>query len=238
MKFVEAYFSLKDYSLRARDYNEKKGRLKILRQKAADRNPDEFYYGMLSGKSKDGRKLGDRGNTSLSHDAVKLLKTQDAAYVREALQRTGRAIDKLEQEFLLKGQGTDAKLLGDKNAGQLSQEHVLFTEDLDEQHEMRAAAQNKDQALSPASDNEDSSPRKSQRQLQKEESAATELKILQKKHRKEQNARRTRLEALKIRHKDLRDAEVEMDLQRARMNHAVGGVNREGKTWRVRERKR
>jgi hypothetical protein len=36
----------KDYVLRARDYHSKQDRVKRLRQKAADRNKDEFYFGM------------------------------------------------------------------------------------------------------------------------------------------------------------------------------------------------
>jgi hypothetical protein len=36
----------KDYVLRARDYHSKQDRIQRLRQKAADRNKDEFYFGM------------------------------------------------------------------------------------------------------------------------------------------------------------------------------------------------
>lgn len=36
----------KDYVLRARDYHSKQERITRLRQKAADRNKDEFYFGM------------------------------------------------------------------------------------------------------------------------------------------------------------------------------------------------
>lgn len=36
----------KDYVLRARDYHSKQDRITRLRQKAADRNKDEFYFGM------------------------------------------------------------------------------------------------------------------------------------------------------------------------------------------------
>ena len=36
----------KDYVLRARDFHSKQDRITRLRQKAADRNRDEFYFGM------------------------------------------------------------------------------------------------------------------------------------------------------------------------------------------------
>lgn len=42
----------KDYVLRARDYHSKQDRLTRLRQKAADRNKDEFYFGMNKEKTK------------------------------------------------------------------------------------------------------------------------------------------------------------------------------------------
>ena len=41
----------KDYVLRARDYHSKQDRITRLRQKAADRNKDEFYFGMIKGKT-------------------------------------------------------------------------------------------------------------------------------------------------------------------------------------------
>ena len=41
----------KDYVLRARDYHSKQDRIQRLRQKAANRNKDEFYFGMNSQKT-------------------------------------------------------------------------------------------------------------------------------------------------------------------------------------------
>lgn len=41
----------KDYVLRARDFNEKKEKIKRLKQKAAERNKDEFYFGMVGRKT-------------------------------------------------------------------------------------------------------------------------------------------------------------------------------------------
>lgn len=42
----------KDYVLRARDYHSKKDRITRLRQKAAERNKDEFYFAMNRQKTK------------------------------------------------------------------------------------------------------------------------------------------------------------------------------------------
>ena len=38
----------KDYVLRARDYHSKQERIKTLQKKAANRNKDEFYFGMVN----------------------------------------------------------------------------------------------------------------------------------------------------------------------------------------------
>ena len=43
-----------DYTERAQDYHRKVGKIKNLKRKAAERNPDEFYYGMLKSHTKNG----------------------------------------------------------------------------------------------------------------------------------------------------------------------------------------
>jgi U3 small nucleolar RNA-associated protein 11 len=90
----------KDYALRAKDFNEKKEKIKRLKQKAADKNKDEFYFGMVGKKTQVSRwhfqihkksalmpiqkgvHYQDRGNASLPIDLVKVLKTQDEGYLR------------------------------------------------------------------------------------------------------------------------------------------------------------
>ncbi len=124
----------KDYTLRARDHNEKRKRLKILREKAADRNPDEFHFGMMRSKTVDGRRVGDRGNTALSMETVKLLKTQDAGYLRTMLQVTKKEREKLEQEVVVDaGEGSELRVLKDREGR--SGKHTVFVESKDEQRE-------------------------------------------------------------------------------------------------------
>jgi U3 small nucleolar RNA-associated protein 11 len=72
----------KDYVQRARDYHSKQDRIQRLRQKAADRNKDEFYFSMVKERTRQGVHTKDRGNSSLPVDVVKVLKTQDDNYLR------------------------------------------------------------------------------------------------------------------------------------------------------------
>ncbi|KAL9103204.1 MAG: hypothetical protein Q9163_001731 [Psora crenata] len=230
----------KDYSLRAKDYNAKKARLKILRQKAADRNPDEFHYGMLSRKSKQGRMIADRGNPVLSHEAVKLLKTQDAGYLQTMIQKTRKTVERLNEEFVLKGKegAGEVHVLGQ---GSGIGEKVVFVGDREEQMGWRPDIHLEEPSGSLQQDPDDETPRQhpqSRRELTKQAQAQKEKLLLRKRHEKEQKARRAKLAALKVREKDLRAAENELEMQRAKMSNSVGGTNKAGVKWKVRERKR
>ncbi|EPQ60368.1 small-subunit processome [Gloeophyllum trabeum ATCC 11539] len=89
----------KDYVLRARDYHSKQDRLQRLRQKAAERNKDEFYWGMIRGKTQGGVHVQDRGNVALPVDIVKVLKTQDENYIRTMRTAGLKKIDKLRNQL-------------------------------------------------------------------------------------------------------------------------------------------
>jgi len=52
----------KDYVLRAKDYNSKKERIRKLKQKASERNKDEFYFGMVGKKTQVCKRLVSIGN--------------------------------------------------------------------------------------------------------------------------------------------------------------------------------
>lgn len=74
-----------DYVKRARDFHSKEKRIQTLKEKAAFRNKDEFYHSMVNKKTKNGVHIQSRGNEPLPVDLVKVLKSQDAGYVRTLL---------------------------------------------------------------------------------------------------------------------------------------------------------
>ncbi|KAF8640640.1 hypothetical protein AX17_000297 [Amanita inopinata Kibby_2008] len=89
-----------DYVKRARDYHSKQDRLTRLRQKAAERNKDEFYFSMVKEKTKGGVHIKDRGNAALPTDIVKVLKTQDENYVRTMRMAGLKKIDSLKRRLM------------------------------------------------------------------------------------------------------------------------------------------
>lgn len=90
----------KDYVLRAKNYHRKQDLLKVLHEKAQNRNPDEFYFRMISQKSVDGRHLVDT-DEKLSRDELKLVRSQDLNYINFKLAGEKKKIERLRAEVQL-----------------------------------------------------------------------------------------------------------------------------------------
>lgn len=88
----------KDYVLRARDFNSKRERLHSLKVKAQNRNPDEFYFRMESQKTQKGIHSLNSG-AIVDEDVLKLLKTQDRAYITLQKQMERKKIEKTREEL-------------------------------------------------------------------------------------------------------------------------------------------
>ncbi|GAA5822120.1 hypothetical protein JCM3770_000416 [Rhodotorula araucariae] len=88
-----------DYVKRARDFHSKEDRIQKLREKAAFRNKDEFYFAMVKAKTKKGVHIQSRGNEPLPTDLVKVLKTQDATYIRMQTKMEQGRIDRLREQL-------------------------------------------------------------------------------------------------------------------------------------------
>lgn len=195
---------------------------------------------MLSSSTKKGRKLADRGNPVLSHEAVQLLKTQDSGYLQTMIQKTRKAIERLEEEFTLKGEEIGT-LDGEEGGGR----KVVFVENEAEQRDWRNRSNVEASSdVEPQDEGNDEKEvgamrrPKSRKILQKEQTAQKEDKLWLKRITRDKQVKATKLAALKAREKDLRDAENELELQRAKMSNTVGGVNKAGVRWKVRERRK
>merc|ERR1712019_134077 len=88
----------KDYVTRARDFHKKEKVIKKLQQKARDKNPDEFYYRMITEKTKEGVHTVQK-QTKYTGDQMKLMKTQDMNYVTLKKTIESKKIEKLQKRL-------------------------------------------------------------------------------------------------------------------------------------------
>jgi len=151
---------------------------------------------------------GDRGNIALSQDATRLYKTQDLGYIRTARNKAAKEVEDLEK-----------RVVGITSQGR----KVVFVNDQEEQMERLQADvemgendQDEDEELDPIT------------------------KKLQKMKEKEANKLENKLSIARQRLKALTEAEEALDLQRSKMTKSptVGGENKNGVKFRVRERKK
>lgn len=90
--------------LRARDFHKKEDAIKVLKTKAAYRNPDEFYFGMEKSRTKDGVHVGRRDESNkYSADELRLMKTQDVKYVGLRASMEEKKAEKLRASLHLLG---------------------------------------------------------------------------------------------------------------------------------------
>ena len=248
--------------------------MRILREKAVDRNPDEFHFGMMSSRSSGGVKITERGNNRpLGNEVVKLLKTQDIAYLRTMLQRTRRERERMEEEgglglvgggsvVLREGferrkrkeeNGKDGKKTQRKGDG-----HIAFVGSREEQMAFgkermgMKGSRGRNEDEGGDNDNDRSDGGEGQASIATEGdvdgvhsrsfSAREKSYLLDdsivKNRRRWREAKIRHYEALKLREEQIKLAEIELERQRARMNNSVGGVNKNGVKYKIRERKR
>ncbi|ORY57224.1 small-subunit processome [Pseudomassariella vexata] len=235
----------KDYSLRAADFNKKKKQLKNLREKAANRNEDEFFFGMLSrsgvgkwnskGRRWTGTVDGDRGNRALDQDVVRLMKTQDINYVRTVRNVATKEVKGLEERVVNLG--------GSLDGGGLQNEEE---DDEWEDDDMPAKKKPKKIVFAEAvSEREERIQTELDREIEDEDTANKEAEQNPEALRAEQRQRllmklQRRLQLARKKVTTLSTAENELELQRAKMakTATVGVVTKTGKKFKVRERKR
>uniref|UniRef100_A0A0D6QXT8 U3 small nucleolar RNA-associated protein 11 n=1 Tax=Araucaria cunninghamii TaxID=56994 RepID=A0A0D6QXT8_ARACU len=85
----------KDYVLRARDFHKKEETIRKLQEKAAFRNPDEFYFKMINTRTVDGvHRPQSLGKTYSTEEAL-LMKTQDIGYMAQKAQSEKKKVERL-----------------------------------------------------------------------------------------------------------------------------------------------
>ncbi|XP_066598032.1 probable U3 small nucleolar RNA-associated protein 11 [Prorops nasuta] len=108
----------KDYKCRANNYHEKQATLKLLRKRALNKNPDEFYFHMINSKLEKGihrEKVKDDEHTP---EQLKLMQTQDMKYVSYKRNIEARKVEKLQSRLHL----IDA-------ANETTNQHIFFVDD-------------------------------------------------------------------------------------------------------------
>jgi U3 small nucleolar RNA-associated protein 11 len=227
---------------------------------------------MMSAQSQKKGKHGAAARDSatkrgLSHEAIKLLKTQDAAYLRTTGERLRREIEKVEQEVKLQEGIHEA--LGEKKdesesdseeddddfdfdfgpkekRGQKKARKLVFADDRREQRALKKRKLQEDHEEEDEDEEQQSfgdlqkkqQQKKSQKQLEAERQALVEARRVRKMKKRAAEARENKLKALRKQYADITAAERELDWQRGRMDNSVGGTNKDGIKWKIRERKK
>lgn len=128
----------KDYKLRSQDFHAKEAQLKLLRKKAQERNPDEYYHEMSHSRREDDgsgvlvydQKKGPAASANgLTADAVKLLKTQDSSYVQTHLSHEQNNIKRLENDLIFGSVGNHTIFVdSEKQADEFKPEEYFDTD--------------------------------------------------------------------------------------------------------------
>uniref|UniRef100_A0A7R9TM75 U3 small nucleolar RNA-associated protein 11 n=1 Tax=Prasinoderma coloniale TaxID=156133 RepID=A0A7R9TM75_9VIRI len=123
-----------DYLKRARDYHRKENAIKALREKAAMRNEDEFNFGMVNSRTKDGvHQVETAQANKYTQGELRLMKTQDVGYVTTARLAEKKRLERLQSQLhMLGGAKGDAK-------GKPKNKHTLFVETEEEADAFDAA---------------------------------------------------------------------------------------------------
>ena len=200
----------------------------------------------------------------LSHEAIKLLKTQDAGYLRTVGEQVRREMEKVRQDVQLQ-EGMRGRLGGQEKgdggaAGEDDEDDgfdfgededragrkVMFVDDRKEQRGAKKRRLRGEENETMEDDEEDDSfgqlqqqkQKMSRKQIDAERQALVEHRRARKMKKRAEHARQSKFTALKNQYADIVAAERELDWQRGKMDNSVGGKNKNGLKWKIKERKK
>ncbi|CAL4973517.1 unnamed protein product [Urochloa decumbens] len=114
-----------DYVVRARAFHRKEEIIRKLREKAALKNPDEFYFKMINSTTVGGVHRPKPEANKYTEEELLLLKNKDMGYILQSMQSEKKKIEKLSSTL----HELDAKR---------PNKHVYFAEDREEAKEIRS----------------------------------------------------------------------------------------------------
>ncbi|XP_028752929.1 probable U3 small nucleolar RNA-associated protein 11 isoform X1 [Neltuma alba] len=114
----------KDYVVRAKAFHKKEEAIRKLKEKAAFRNPDEFYFKMIRSKVVDGVHRPESEANKYTPEELMLMKTQDIGYVLQKVQSERKKVEKLTASL---------HFVDHQQSG-----HIYFAEDRQEAKEIKS----------------------------------------------------------------------------------------------------
>jgi U3 small nucleolar RNA-associated protein 11 len=201
---------------------------------------------MMSHRTEEGGKRAKKSEFGgMAHATSRLLKTQDAGYLRTMIQSTRHARERVAEELTLQRAQQDLNWHGEQVAHSVAGErkHLVFVDDPADQKAYQPM-QRRPGTRSGGADIEDEEMldddefEEEEVRLKKAKLPSVEDPEESERRRKTIASQQRKLEALQIREKALVDAEQELELQRARMSNSVGGVTKAGHKFKIKERKK
>ncbi|XVF15034.1 hypothetical protein REPUB_Repub09cG0114700 [Reevesia pubescens] len=127
----------KDYVVRAKAFHKKEEAIRKLKEKAAFRNPDEFYFQMIKTRTVDGVHKHETQANKYTQEELMLMKTQDVGYILQKLQSERKKIEKLTAVLHSVDNHT-------------SNRHIYYAEDREEARELQSKSS--ESRVTPTSD--------------------------------------------------------------------------------------